>query len=65
MSFADPNPNLAQMHHALGAAMFKAGVLMEPDVAYRVVSHLCDEFGACRVFEDIMRDLPDSFVVAA
>lgn len=59
-SFPDnPNPNLAQHHAALGFAMFKAGVIMEPDVAYRIVAHLYDEYGQQRVAEDIMHDKPD------
>ncbi len=60
MPFPDsPNPNLQQAHAALGAAMYKAGIAMEPDVAYRVVAHMFDEHGQQRVFEDIMRDHPD------
>lgn len=58
MSLDSPNPNLQQMHHALGAAMFKAGFAHDPAEVYRIVEHLCDEYGQPRVFEDIIKDAP-------
>lgn len=58
------NPNLQQMHHALGAAMFKAGVVMEPDVAYAVVERLCDEFGQPRIYDQIILDPPNTELAA-